>query len=130
MEFQYKIEISEEIDNERILVPPMFLQPYIENSIWHGILPSDKKGIIQLNIYKVNQEIVFEIFDSGIGIDESLERKKGTISSHSSKGVKITSDRIELLKKIIGKEIKVEGPYQINEENKSLGTKVKITFYN
>jgi len=125
--FDYSISIGEDIDTDSILIPPMFLQPFVENSIWHGILPMEKNGKIQIDIKRNQQhEITFVIEDNGIGIDNSLAQKNE--HSHVSKGMELTSGRLEILKKITNKNIKIVGPFQINDNtNKSFGTRVIIT---
>lgn len=126
--FEYEIKYIQEIDTEAIMIPAMLLQPFIENSIWHGILPMETPGKISITIDRmINGDIKFEIMDNGLGIDVSIENKKSADSGHDSKGMKITSGRISLLKTITQRNISLKGPFQINDENgKSCGTKVEI----
>ncbi len=127
--FEYSIDYRQKIDLESIMVPAMMLQPFIENSIWHGILPLEKPGKISLILDRnKNGDIHFEISDNGIGIDKSLENKLKNGGTHDSKGMKITSGRIQLLKTITQKNISLKGPFQIvDEHGNSCGTKVEIT---
>lgn len=89
--FDYAIEIDERIDRLGTKIPPMIIQPFVENAIWHGILPSKKKGkvIVRLNCTKNADMIVCEIEDNGIGIQQQVKRKK-----YESKGMKITEQRL------------------------------------
>jgi ligand-binding sensor domain-containing protein len=125
--FEYKIEISD-IDTENIMVPAMLFQPFVENSIIHGILPDEnKKGLITLKIEaKVDYlEVILE--DNGIGIDFSLNKKRQSEGDHRSQGMEITSKRIELLKKLSHRNFEMEGPFQIEDENHSInGTRVLL----
>ena len=128
--FEYKIKIGQEVDIDTILIPPMFLQPFVENSIWHGILPMEKPGKIDIEI-KRNQynEITFIIEDNGIGVDYSLSQKNK--HSHVPKGMDLTAGRLEILKEITNKNIKIVGPFQINDKsNRAYGTRVIITIDN
>ncbi len=127
--FEYSIDYKQKIDLESIMVPAMMLQPFIENSIWHGILPLEKPGKITLTLDRnKNGDIHFEISDNGIGIDKSLENKLKNGGTHDSKGMKITSGRIQLLKTITQKNISLKGPFQlVDEHGNSCGTKVEIT---
>ena len=124
--FEYYINIQKGIQTESILVPAMFMQPFVENSVWHGVLPMKKKGIIQISITESkDNEIKFIIEDNGIGVDNSLNNKSS--HQHQSKGIHITSNRIEVLRKITKKNFKIIGPFQMNnEKNEALGTKVEI----
>ena len=128
--FEYKIKIGQDIDIDTVLIPPMFLQPFVENSIWHGILPMEKPGKINIDIKRNQQnEIAFIIEDNGIGIDNSLAQKNE--HSHIPKGMELAAGRLEILKEIANKNIKIVGPFQINDKNnKAYGTRVVITIGN
>lgn len=124
--FSYQINVDNKIDSQSIKVPPMFLQPYVENSIWHGILPLKKKGEIIVELSKLeNKDLFIIIEDNGLGIEKSLENK--TNASHTSKGMMINSGRLEILKKTTNQEFNIKGPFQIeNDEGDILGTRVEI----
>jgi len=125
--FKYQINIKNNIDTDKIKVPPMFLQPFVENSIWHGILPQKKDGEITITLSKTQEgHYLFVIEDNGLGIDHSLKNKTNT--AHTSKGMSITSGRLEILKKTTNQEFVIKGPYQIEQEDGTiLGTRVEIT---
>jgi len=127
--FEYEIVYEEPIETESIMLPAMMLQPFIENSIWHGILPMERLGKITLTLGKtINGDLKFDITDNGMGIDESKARKKKSGNSHDSKGMMITSGRIDLLKTITRRNISLKGPYQIHHpDGSSAGTRVEIT---
>ncbi len=125
--FDFVINVDSDVDVEIIKVPSMILQPFVENSIIHGILPNEKKGLITINIHKQHDSLEFEVIDNGVGIDESSEFKSDFAGDHESKGMKITENRIELIRKINGGKLMIIGPFQLNDENgKSKGTKVII----
>ena len=126
--FTYNIHIDEKVETELTKVPAMFMQPFVENSIWHGVLPMETPGEITIDIYKQEEKTIFEIKDNGIGISTSLKNKSKDQSAHSSKGMKIAANRIELLQKVIEREITIEGPFEMTEKGKVLGTKVVIIF--
>ncbi|MBL7941562.1 MAG: histidine kinase [Flavobacteriales bacterium] len=124
--FEYHINIEEGVDTETTLVPAMLLQPFLENSIWHGLLPKGGDGKVSIDIFRKNGSIHFIISDNGIGIENSLKRKNET-DQHISKGMEITSGRIDLIKKMTDKHVELLGPYQMHDE-KGLpeGTRVEI----
>jgi sensor histidine kinase YesM len=70
--FEYEIDLDENIDTESIEIPSMILQPFVENSIIHGVLPVDRKGKILIRIYLEFGFLVLELTDDGMGIDQSL----------------------------------------------------------
>src|SRR5690606_37874565 len=98
------------------------------NSIIHGVLPkNDVKGKIELNIRLELDTIIFEVIDDGVGYDESIRQKVSFSGDHQSKGMEITNNRIDLLRKINGDKLLIIGPFQVNDENaQSKGTKVII----
>lgn len=92
----YDFCVNEEIDPEEIMIPSMLLQPFVENAIWHGIMPQEKGGSINIQVYQNNSELTVHIIDDGTGIENSKKNKK---SNHVSRGMQITQDRINLLNK-------------------------------
>lgn len=125
--FEYTIEIDEEIEPDNIYVPCMLLQPFVENSIWHGILPSGKKGKISIKISpEDNERLRIVIEDDGIGIEHSLKSKNEINNQHNSKGMKITQDRIGLLQKMTSLNLFISGPNEIKNGEITLGTKVEM----
>lgn len=125
--FTYQINVDENLLLQQIKIPAMLLQPFIENSIWHGILPLNKTGHINLEVKKIENKIIFIIKDNGVGIDTSIESKKHKKNQHISKGMELTKGRINLISKLSHKECYIKGPYQINNaQDNSKGTQVEI----
>jgi ligand-binding sensor domain-containing protein/two-component sensor histidine kinase len=125
--FDYTFTIDESIDSETLKVPSMIFQPFIENSIIHGILPrTDQKGHITFEAKRNGSIIDFIIEDNGIGYQNSL-KKKVAQGDHQSRGMHITSSRIDLLRIISGKTFQLIGPVDMkNATNQSIGTRVHI----
>jgi LytS/YehU family sensor histidine kinase len=100
--FSYEIKVDDDIDKEATLVPPLILQPFVENSIWHGIAAKDGNGKILIHIKKESDEMINCIVeDDGIGRKQS-SAKQPILSKadKSSLGMKITQSRIDILNKI------------------------------
>jgi ligand-binding sensor domain-containing protein len=93
--FDYEIVIDESIDVNECQIPPMLIQPFIENSIRHGIIPNDKNGRILLDLKLENEVIICAIEDDGVGINSTKKNKED--SDHVSSGMQITGDRLEIL---------------------------------
>ena len=125
--FDYNFIIDKNIDLLRTKVPSMLFQPYLENSIWHGILPMDHKGCIDIRILKSDDEnLRIEIVDNGIGIRTSLGEKVKKNSDHISKGMDITKARIELFKQIEKNNAHIIGPEELQKDGKPTGTRVEL----
>lgn len=119
--FDYEINIDKNVEIELLKVPAMFLQPFVENSIIHGLLPlKNRKGKVSITVSDHFDHIRIEIFDNGIGIQNSLNTKSIVSGDHESQGVLITLGRIELLQKISARSIELIGPHQINETDNSI----------
>lgn len=125
--FEYRFFVEKNVETDLLKVPAMFLQPFVENSIIHGILPlKDRVGKIEVNVTDHLDHIRIEVKDNGVGIDASLEEKIDSEGDHYSRGVKITKGRIELLQKISARSIELIGPHQINEDDSSVNGTVVI----
>lgn len=125
--FDYIINV-EGIETDSILIPAMILQPFVENSIIHGILPNlDKKGLIELEVKEENGYLLISVEDNGIGINHSINKKGDMEGDHRSKGMEITSKRIDLIQKISKDDISLVGPYEIYNDDRSIkGTRVLL----
>ncbi|MBL7922172.1 MAG: histidine kinase [Bacteroidia bacterium] len=129
--FQYTIVVDDKVDIESIEIPPMLLQPYVENCILHGILPSGINGRIDIKVeYNSKQHVVFSIQDNGIGIEESKLKKASNKSLHVSRGTSITTQRIQLLGAMNNINISINGPFEVKDElNNVLGTRVELIIH-
>lgn len=116
--FEFEITTdTQNIDTEEILIPPMLLQPFVENSIKHGFKGKTNDGKISL-AFKVKNEFLYcSIIDNGIGFVQSQKQKK--VSNHQSLALKVTKERIKNLSKQSTFKI-----VELNENDNILGTKV------
>ena len=106
--FEYKISVSNEIDTSMVKVPPLIIQPYAENAIWHGLmhLPPDEsgrqagkkeKGHLEIELY-IQEKILFcNVTDNGVGRKRAEELKSKSSLTYKSMGMRITADRIAIL---------------------------------
>ena len=94
-QFTYTVNVAPDLHPDDVMVPPMLIQPFIENAIWHGTLPK-KNTNIHLSFSKKDNELICVIEDDGIGIDESLRNKEN--SAHEQPvGITNIKQRIHLL---------------------------------
>lgn len=126
--FTYRIEIDPAVDTHKVELPAMMLQPYVENSIWHGILPMHRQGQVTIDVRPgVEGHVRISITDDGIGVEESLERKNGRASDHISRGIEITKGRADVLRKLALADIRIHGPEQVRgASGEPSGTMVTI----
>lgn len=98
----YVVSVSDELDQEEVYLPPMMIQPFVENAVIHGIEPMDKEGIIQVRFYKDGNLLVIQVDDNGVGIQDSSKNKNAT---HVSYALQIFKERVANLRKRYGTEI-------------------------
>ncbi|MEM6831967.1 MAG: histidine kinase, partial [Bacteroidota bacterium] len=97
--FEYEVKLSDDLDPYLVQVPSMVIQPFIENAIWHGVSPLDHPGKITLSFEEEGDFIVVRVQDNGVGFDSGGEN-----TNHTSKGVGLVRERLELLKASAGEE--------------------------
>ncbi len=100
--FTYEIIVDNDIDKEATLIPPLILQPFVENSIWHGIAQKEGPGKISIHIKKEDKNMInCVVEDNGIGRKQSAAIKTAVPKQEkTSLGMKITQARIDILNKI------------------------------
>jgi tetratricopeptide (TPR) repeat protein len=124
--FDYSIEIDETIDEEAFLIPPMLSQPFIENSIEHGIQDKETKGHISFEMKLDHDVISIRVTDDGIGFKGSMEKKSEKYKDHESLAMKITQERLVMLGKKYRKKLNFEMSDIIDANDKIIGARVSI----
>ena len=109
--FQYTILVDETIDTKLFKVPPMLIQPFIENAVEHAFKNQNENQRIDIWLKYVNKELICTITDNGIGIDAEIEHKK---TNKISLATTITSERL----KVLSKDFKMEGSISIEDRQK------------
>ena len=127
-DFSYQLNLSEDIDEDYVQLPPMLLQPYVENAIKHGLL--HKKGEKQLTVnFSLNADETFllvEITDNGIGRAASALLNKNKRAAHTSFATSATQKRLDLLNKDKATNVAVLFDDVLDEHQQIAGTKVSI----
>ncbi len=124
--FKYTIQIGKHLENKDLYIPPMLIQPFVENSIEHGNL--DKNGRIEIEFTSVKNKklIKCNIVDNGIGYSNSQENNENIIKLHKSISGSIVKERLNIYKK----KFRVNSDFNITDNldnsNKIIGTKVEI----
>ncbi|MCH2195729.1 two-component regulator propeller domain-containing protein [Kordia sp.] len=119
-DFTYDIELNSDLDPEEVLIPPMLIQPFVENAIRHGIMPLQRAGDLKI-IFKTDNDFLYAtVTDNGIGIQQSKKNKPKT--DHQSMALQVTKERIESL---AGRNtLKIE---DVSEKDATLaGTKISF----
>lgn len=125
--FEYRIEVDEEINEEEVMIPPMIIQPYVENAIWHGLVHKSGKGLLEIAVNLKGRTLICTVTDNGIGRKKAIEIKEKKGQTHRSMGMQVTEGRIDLIRKINNtKEATVNITDLEDEGGKPTGTQVKL----
>ena len=123
--FDFSITKDEAIEDD-LALPPLLLQPFVENAIIHGIIPGKEHGVIGIDFKLDTQNLICTITDNGIGFEKSKEIKTDTVVVHKSMALDITKKRLEMIAASTSKKAEVEIS-ELYPESKGLkGTKVVL----
>ena len=123
----YEINVDPTIDQQFINIPPLLLQPYVENAIWHGLMHKKEGGIIYINIAQPSEFLLhIEIIDNGIGRELAATYKSKSATRQKSFGIKMTSERIDIINQLYETEAEVKIIDLKDAMNSATGTKVTI----
>jgi ligand-binding sensor domain-containing protein len=131
--FDYHIAIDEKIDMENTEIPPLLIQPYIENAILHGLINKHDKGDLWLSLERNNGLLICKIQDNGIGRARSQEIEQAKVSRHKSLGIKVTEERISGLFALLDYKMEVvtEDLFELKQPSEEApqpaGTRVTIS---
>lgn len=122
--FNFKIQSSDSVEFNMGL-PPLLIQPFVENAILHGLVPKDGNGLIIIDFDVQNDQLVCTIWDDGIGITKSAAIKENSMKAHKSMALEITKKRLEIMEATISKSAQIEIK-ELEENNTVVGTKVTL----
>jgi len=117
----FNIIVPEALETDKTLIPPMIIQPYVENAIRHGIAPLDRSGVIQITVTYNNESLLIHIDDDGVGRD-SIHSSLSNLPS----GTKVTQLRLEKLSGQSPNSFSVDFFDKKDAEGQSTGTIVKL----
>ncbi|MEP7239166.1 MAG: histidine kinase, partial [Ferruginibacter sp.] len=123
----YQINVSSDIDQQFTELPPLLIQPYVENAIWHGLMHKKGGGNIVINITQPAEHYLqFEITDDGVGRELAASYKSKSATRQKSFGLKMTSERLDAINHVYGIKTDVQVTDLRDDSNKVAGTKVII----
>jgi sensor histidine kinase YesM len=85
------------MDISALQVPPLILQPYVENAIWHGLMHKEEKGRLDVEVSEKDDHLYFNISDNGIGREKAAAMASKSATKHKSMGLRITAHRIAIV---------------------------------
>jgi LytS/YehU family sensor histidine kinase len=128
--FVYEIKMNAAIDADEIKIPPMIIQPFVENSIWHGLMPKQGERWVHIHFELSSDDLlVCTVTDNGIGRDASARLKQNGHEQHKSKGLSLVYDRLNILRQQYGQAFEVKIKDIVDNNNLPAGTEVKLHIY-
>ena len=126
--FDFEVNLDEEIDEYVVMIPPMVIQPNLENAILHGLRHKKEQGHLTVHFLLKNEELICEIIDDGVGREKALAKKVESKNSHKGLSSNITKERMSLLSKSMERSFLYEIEDLKNDNLEAVGTKVVLTF--
>jgi sensor histidine kinase YesM len=122
--FNFELDVASGLDMESVEIPSLLVQPYVENAILHGLYNKKTPGTLTIRIKEGQQSVVFQIEDNGVGRAEAMRVRRENFPSHKSMGIRLTEERLKLIKRQNTAAFEVEDLY--DNEGPS-GTRVTIS---
>ena len=124
---QYSILIDGLIDTESVQIPPLLLQPFVENAIWHGLMHKEEGGTVTVSVQQPQPDCLrVQITDDGVGRAKAAEYKSKSATKSKSLGMKLTADRIELINQLYQTQTHITITDLTNATGQPTGTRVII----
>ena len=122
--FDYSITFTNSIDAGNVFVPPLLLQPFAENAIWHGLMHKQGAGHLEIALSIEDKTLTCKITDNGIGRSKAAMLKSKSTEKQKSMGLHITRERLALLNKDINEPTYFDLEDLTDDEGNPAGTKV------
>lgn len=125
-QFDYSFYVPDELEEDFVSIPPMLIQPHVENAILHGLVNlNHKKGKLNIRFENHSHETIqCTVDDNGIGRDASAALKAQSRNKHKSRGISITEERLERINNFYSKKLSVTFEDKFDNNGNSTGTKV------
>ncbi|GAA4466791.1 hypothetical protein GCM10023189_49440 [Nibrella saemangeumensis] len=125
---RYQISVSPEIDLQYLRIPPLLLQPYVENAIWHGLMHKPEGGTVTIEVQQPQDNLLhIEITDDGVGRQRATELKSKSAGKHKSFGMQVTADRIRMINQLYNMQTQAQIEDLVDSYGEACGTRVTLT---
>lgn len=121
--FSYKIVVDDTVDAAFVRLPPMLIQPYVENAIWHGFHKLDRPGLVAISFIETNDHLICEVEDNGVGRESEHPRTQKT-RLHKPHGMQATRERLALLSRMHKSRFSVDIVDLKTKDGRAAGTRV------
>ena len=106
--FDYTLTVDDNLSVDEFQIPPMLLQPYVENAVWHGMRYKEEKGLLHIHFGQKDEDTaVITVTDDGVGRERSKAMKTDNQKKQKSKGMSNIKERIAILNEMYGDRVDV-----------------------
>jgi sensor histidine kinase YesM len=127
--FDYNFTYNNSVDIDNIFIPPLLLQPFAENAIWHGLMHKQGKGFLNFEFCVEEKFLKCIITDNGVGREQAELLKNKSAEKQRSMGLKITTERLSLLNNNSNQQTFFTIEDLTNENGNAIGTRVHLKIY-
>lgn len=120
--FDFKIVQTDAVEFN-VGLPPLLIQPFVENAILHGMVPKDGRGMIKVSFDAKDGQLICSIEDDGIGIAGSYKLKENSVTAHKSMALEITKKRLQIMESTTSKSAQIE----VTDLHHGLQTGTRVT---
>ena len=122
--FSFTIQATDKVEFN-MGIPPLLIQPFVENAILHGMVPKEGNGEIVVNFDVQNEQFICSISDDGIGLSKSKHLKEDSVTAHKSMALEITKKRLEMMEATTLKSAQID-IQELTNDQEVIGTKVTL----
>ncbi len=122
--FTFTIKATDKVEFN-MGIPPLLIQPFVENAILHGMVPKEGNGKIEVNFDVQNGQFICSISDDGIGLSKSKHLKEDSVTAHKSMALEITKKRLEIMEATTLKSAQID-IQELTNDKEVIGTKVTL----
>ncbi len=125
--FRYEVWVDDAVDEQYTQIPPLLIQPYVENAIWHGLMHKPEGGSVVVDVRQPTDDLLLiEITDDGVGRERAAELESKTALTHKPQGSLITAERLKMLNLGNNQEGKVTFHDLVAADGQPIGTRVVL----
>ena len=125
-QFKYEIQVDKKVVPEQTNIPPMLIQPFVENAIYHGLLPKKGERKVTIAVSREQEQLKIIVTDNGVGRIEAARLQSMDILKQKSFGAQITSERVATLREFTGIQAGIETIDLYDIQGASTGTQVVL----
>jgi len=119
--------VAENVALDYLQIPPLLLQPFVENAIWHGLMHREEGGKVRVRVTQPDEQwLRVDITDDGVGRAKAAEYKSKSATRHKSFGMKVTAERIELINQLYQTNARIEISDLTTPDGQPNGTQVTV----